>query len=279
MILRHKTFNVNGIDYHVVQNYVKNPKADLVLLHGAGGNYREFIPFMRLLYREYNITAIDLPGFGGSEALKNFSIDVLVPDLNELINSLGYKNIVIGGHSLGGIIAFLLSDKNPQIKKVITFSSPIKSENISKAVLDQIKILSKLPKGTLITEALSLLKNSKAGSDIIRQFTENFIVGIKDLNNRFNYNFAGESITNVNIDASIDYCKFLLDFDITDIIKNSKISALCIFGQDDQTVLPSTYEYVKETNPAISHEILDSFDHGGILLKPEKVLEFWDKFI
>lgn len=280
MLLNHRTVNVNGIDYQLVENKAKESKADLILLHGAGGNYREFMTLMRLLYREYNFIAVDLPGFGLSEALKTFSIDKLVTDIDELILSMNYKKPVLMGHSLGGVISYLIASKNEKIQKLVIYNSPIKTEHLLKSASDYATIVSKLPPSGPVADAITTIKNSKLGSDIVDKFIGNFLqTGVKKINYRYNYNYAWESVAETNLVAAIDYCKFLLDFDITDAVKNIKIPTLCFFGKEDIAVSALANDYIKQINPSIQTVMLENFDHDSILLKPERVLEYLDKFI
>lgn len=280
MILNHRNININGIDYHFAENKVDKPKGEVVFIHGIGGNYREFLPLMRLMYREYNFIALDLPGFGRSEALKNFMINNLIADISELIAFLGYTNTIIIGHSLGGDISYLVTAGNKDIKKMVIFNSPILNIHIPKPAIDYLTALAKLPNNSPLIDVITALKNSKLGAGFIDKIVANYIdKGVKTMNRSYNYNYAAESIGEANANAAIEYCKFLINLDLTEQIKSIQIPALCFFGDEDQNVSVSAYEYLKSINPKIQAVMLDNFDHGGVMIQPERVMEYLSKFI
>ena len=280
MILKHKSYNVNGIDYHLVENKAEHAKADLIFLHGICGNYREFLPLMRLIYKDYNFVAIDLPGFGRSEALKTFSVDRLILDLSEIIEFMKFKKPVMVGHSLGGDVGYLLASKGAKINKLIVFNSPILGTHIPKPSVDYLAALAKLPANSPLVDVITALKNSKLGADFIDKIVSNYLdKGVKTLNQAYNYNYAAEAVGEANANAAIEYCKFLLNLDLTVAIKNISIPALCFFGMDDLNVSVSTQKYLTEIKPQFQTVMLENFDHGGIIFKPERVIDYLNKFI
>ncbi|UDQ99033.1 alpha/beta hydrolase [Lentisphaerota bacterium WC36G] len=104
---------------------------DIILfLHGFGSysyTWERLIPF---LARDYKIVCIDLKGFGASECENSDTPNVSPLDnvnlIKELIVQRNYKNINIVGHSLGGLIAFLLAfdeEIKPRINKINLIAS------------------------------------------------------------------------------------------------------------------------------------------------------------
>ena len=88
----------------------------IVLLHGAGGNLREFtFDLMGRLTDRYTVTAFDRPGLGYTDRLPGidpgaFSTTAEGPReqaqmLREAANMLGIADPVVIGHSFGGIVA------------------------------------------------------------------------------------------------------------------------------------------------------------------------------
>lgn len=79
----------------------------LVLLHGFGANKDNWNRLAMHLTSDYNIIALDLPGFGDSVKNINLAHDVSsqVKRVNEFITVLGLTQFHIGGNSMGGYIA------------------------------------------------------------------------------------------------------------------------------------------------------------------------------
>ena len=84
-------------------------KNTMILIHGVYGSSISFLNLMRSLSDEYDVYAIDLPGFGRSP-------NVILPDRKDYVefygeliaafmDALDIQTAVIGGHSFGGFIA------------------------------------------------------------------------------------------------------------------------------------------------------------------------------
>lgn len=88
----------------------------LVLLHGAGGNLREFtFDLMGRLTDRYTVTAFDRPGLGYTDRpphVGNGPVDVegaspqdQAAMLREAAQAIGITNPVVAGHSYGGVVS------------------------------------------------------------------------------------------------------------------------------------------------------------------------------
>ncbi|MET7765151.1 alpha/beta fold hydrolase [Streptomyces sp. NPDC005336] len=83
----------------------------LVLLHGIGHHWQAWEPVMDILAVDRDVIAIDLPGFGASDALPTgipYDLDGVIPVLGALFDALGVKRPDVAGNSLGGLIALEL---------------------------------------------------------------------------------------------------------------------------------------------------------------------------
>lgn len=81
---------------------------DIILLHGASGNIRDFTFGLRdLLTPYFRVTAFDRPGLGYSDSLPNggFSLAGQVAVLRGAADQLGIVKPVLLGHSFGGSVA------------------------------------------------------------------------------------------------------------------------------------------------------------------------------
>ncbi|WP_333714612.1 alpha/beta fold hydrolase [Yoonia sp.] len=104
---------VTGGRVHYVQ---EGDGPDVILLHGAGGNLRDFtFSLMGQLTDRYRVTAFDRPGLGytdrapgvatGPFATEGESPAQQVAMLREAAAALDIENPIVVGHSFGGIIA------------------------------------------------------------------------------------------------------------------------------------------------------------------------------
>jgi pimeloyl-ACP methyl ester carboxylesterase len=94
----------------------------LIFIHGLGGNLSHFTKNVRELSSNYNVIAIDLPGYGhsvqnisGDDPLQKYA-DVIA----EFIKKKQLKKVTLAGHSMGGQIAIITALSHPKkIKKLI----------------------------------------------------------------------------------------------------------------------------------------------------------------
>lgn len=111
-----------------------NPKQTLVFLHYFGGSAQSWNWLIPLLSKKYNCVALNLPGFGGEQALDEPSIGGLASFIMQKLEHSGVESFVLIGHSMSGKIAvdMAANDPNFAIKQLILVApSPPTVEQIS----------------------------------------------------------------------------------------------------------------------------------------------------
>ncbi len=96
-----------------------NPK--LVFLHGLMGFGSNWKPAARHFESRYQILLYDQRGHGRSiQPVKGYRLDDYVSDLEQILSELGWKDVIVVGHSMGARVAAGFAQKNPSlIKKLI----------------------------------------------------------------------------------------------------------------------------------------------------------------
>ncbi|MEA2445009.1 MAG: hypothetical protein QOJ12_2301 [Thermoleophilales bacterium] len=85
-----------------------------VLVHGMGGRWQHWLETIPALAEHGRVLALDLPGFGGSEApAAGTSLDGFADAAAELARELGVRRVVLAGHSMGGPIAIRFAARHP----------------------------------------------------------------------------------------------------------------------------------------------------------------------
>jgi pimeloyl-ACP methyl ester carboxylesterase len=90
--------------------------APLVLLHALGLSRHTWDPVVPALAEHFDVIAVDLPGFGGSEPLPDGvepSPAALAEAVAELLDELGVAAPHLAGNSLGGWVALELAGIRP----------------------------------------------------------------------------------------------------------------------------------------------------------------------
>lgn len=115
-----------GQDIHVMEQGQGHP---LLLVHGLGGNAREFDEIVPLLATDFRVIRFDLPGFGISDApqLKEEKPDLMQYYGNFMAFMLEHAaddTLYLAGNSLGGWISWETALQHPnQVHKLILLAA------------------------------------------------------------------------------------------------------------------------------------------------------------
>ena len=94
----------------------------LVLLHGIGMSHRSWEPVLAELTEQFEVIAVDLPGFGGSAPLAEGTEPTpaaLAAAVAGLLDDLGIVNAHVAGNSLGGWVGLELAGIRPTASLVL----------------------------------------------------------------------------------------------------------------------------------------------------------------
>lgn len=101
-----------------------------LLIHGNHGSGKVFSKMINKLRKHYQLVVPDLPGHGNGPPINTlFDEDpgLAVDYCFKVLDYLGIKEVYVSGHSLGGMIALLMSIAQPQrIKALILLDSYVK---------------------------------------------------------------------------------------------------------------------------------------------------------
>jgi pimeloyl-ACP methyl ester carboxylesterase len=96
----------------------------LVLLHGLGESHIGWRPVIDALAAEYDVIAIDLPGFGRSPSLPSTVSPTaanLAAAIEEILDDLGIAEYHVAGYSLGARVAIQLAETK-RVRSVIAIA-------------------------------------------------------------------------------------------------------------------------------------------------------------
>ncbi|MFE0651473.1 alpha/beta fold hydrolase [Streptomyces sp. NPDC059534] len=96
----------------------------LLLLHGIGHHWQAWEPVLDVLAADRDVIAVDLPGFGASEALPDgspYDLSTVVPVLGAFCEAVGAEHPHVAGNSLGGLLALELG-REKRVRSVTALS-------------------------------------------------------------------------------------------------------------------------------------------------------------
>ncbi|WP_431947085.1 alpha/beta fold hydrolase [Actinacidiphila sp. bgisy167] len=91
------------------------PGRPLLALHGHFNEARTFTGLAHALAPAWRVVALDQRGHGFSDRPPDFSREGYVQDAAALIAHLGLRQVVVLGHSLGGVNAYQLAARHPDV--------------------------------------------------------------------------------------------------------------------------------------------------------------------
>lgn len=99
----------------------------LVILHGLFGFSDNWQTHAKKFSEYYRVILVDLRNHGHSPWSDEFSYQLMVDDLFELLNKLYLKDVILLGHSMGGKVAMHFAQSHPDLlEKIIIVDMGIK---------------------------------------------------------------------------------------------------------------------------------------------------------
>ena len=109
----HRTVRARGLDFHVAE--AGSGDDVVVCLHGWPQHWYEWRYLMPALADRHRVLALDLRGFGWSDAPRDgYEKENLASDVLAVLDALGLERVKLVGHDWGGWIGFLLGLRAPR---------------------------------------------------------------------------------------------------------------------------------------------------------------------
>ena len=149
------------------------PQAPAILfLHGWRSSAAVWQPILnRLKSQPRRMLALDLPGFGGSPALRTAAtVSNYAAVVDDFLTTLRVTSVVVVGHSFGGRIALKLATTNPSrvAKLVLVDSAGVRRSSLRRTVLQGMaKIVKPLFRLAALRSTRTKIYESLGASDYV----------------------------------------------------------------------------------------------------------------
>jgi pimeloyl-ACP methyl ester carboxylesterase len=87
----------------------------MIILHGLFGFSDNWQSHAKKLSEYYRVILVDLRNHGHSDWSDDFSYSIMADDIKELCDDLDLKKIILVGHSMGGKVAMLFSQRYEEL--------------------------------------------------------------------------------------------------------------------------------------------------------------------
>ncbi|WP_191562639.1 alpha/beta fold hydrolase [Metabacillus idriensis] len=97
----------------------------IVALHALGKSAESWDQVAAVLGEEYRVIALDQRGHGGSAATSTYTFELMCEDLLHFADAMDLERFTLIGHSMGGTVAYLFSEKYPsRVERLIVEDTP-----------------------------------------------------------------------------------------------------------------------------------------------------------
>ena len=111
--VEHRYVEVRGARLHVADSGGSGPP--VMLLHGWPQHWWTWHEVISLLAPDFRVLALDLRGFGWSEATpRGYRKDELAEDVVGVLDALGLDAVNLVGHDWGGVVGFIVCVEHPE---------------------------------------------------------------------------------------------------------------------------------------------------------------------
>lgn len=234
----------------------------IIFIHGFPFDKSTWNRQVEALENNYRVIAYDVRGHGGSDAGKeDFTIELFVSDLLNLMDALKIKKSVLCGLSMGGYIALNAIEKYSKRFNALILCDTNCIADTPEAKVKRIKAIESIQKNGVEEYADESINNLFASESFATMKEE--IAGVREII----INTSKESICNTLHALSVrkETCDKLPDI---------KVPVLIMVGKKDKITPPSAAQLMHEK---IKGSILHIIGHAGHLSNMENPYEFNDQ--
>lgn len=248
----------------------------VVFIHGLGGCWQNWLENLPRVAQERRVIALDLPGFGRSDAPRDpISITLFAHTVDHLCAELGLGAVAAVGNSMGGFTAAELAIKHPErVERLVLVDAAgipvVKPQKI--VTLRLAKLLAGLQRGDP-EQAIRTLRRpgfvQAAFGPVMRHPT------------RIQKDLLAEQFHGVGKPGFLDATEALLTYSFVDRLGEIACPTLVVQGTEDFLVpLGDAWEYEKRI-PNATTLILEDTGHVPMLERPrtfnDALMEFLDQ--
>ncbi len=249
--------SVRGTKIHYLRTSSKagESRSGILLIHGSGGNAEMWQKVIAGLEGRYECLAVDLPGHGGSEGSGSTRIDDYCAFLKDFLSVLGKKEIILGGHSMGGGIAQEFALEYPGAVRALLLIGTGGRLRVLPAALEMLR---QMARGEIPPRFDPWGFAEKASKEVIAEGERQW----------------------AKTNSQVRYQDMLAcdQFDVLSRLEQIRIPALILCGEEDRLTPLKYSEFLQKKIPGATMETIPGAGHMVMLEKPgelsQAILQF-----
>ena len=223
---------------------------------------------------KHRLLFYDLRGHGLSQpkGTSPYSIETLTHDLGVVVEESGLKEIILVGHSVGGMVALEFARSSGTLRKKLkglvllnTTHRPAVETLIGGAAVAKIERATRRPFDALGDRAhyIDRLRKIIKPSDTV--FMAVSVAAFGPHASAKQIDFTYDMLADTPVDVIFDLIKSYRDFEATDHLADITVPTLVIGGTHDRLTIPKASEHLAENLPDAELKMLQGCGHMSML--------------
>lgn len=223
----------------------------------------------------HRLVFCDLRGHGQSQPRGEaaYSLTTLADDLEAVIDEAGLKEVVIVGHSVGGMIALQLCKEKPELlgtkikglALVNTTYGPVTETLVGSSAIARVERLTRRPLDALRSQHVRIERLRKLVRPSDALFWGVALAAFGSHASPKQIDFTYRMLSETPVDVIFDLIKSYRDFDMTDHLGDVTVPALVIGGSHDRITLPNGSQHLADQLPKADLHLLEGCGHMSML--------------
>ena len=241
----------------------------LLLIHGFGVDKNTMFDLARVLVRKHQVVAVDLPGFGDHVMSDpaDINMDLFTNKLEQLLDHLGFDQVIPVGSSMGGAISSMFAARHPERVAGLCLIGPA---GLEPPVETEIYAMGKREENPLRINDLedfeNLIKLNFTNPPYIprnlRKALMRKAVAAADFHEEVMMNMSEYLMDGVRPNLSRIHCPVTV-----------------IWGGDDKIIHPSVAPHWEEGLRDVEMNMIPAVGHSTMMERPKEVGDIIDRFI
>ncbi|MCA9392259.1 alpha/beta hydrolase [candidate division WWE3 bacterium] len=240
----------------------------LVLLHGLTNNWYGWGAMIPYLEKDFTLIMPDLPGYGMSGDLEEYSLEIQGEYIVEFINQLPEFPAAVMGVSMGSLLtAEVAKHIGSKLRSVILVSPLIKKGRTTYLTKGMEYIMRALNTTSYTTELLKYVVGTRRMAYALSKHLNMYEFN-KELVDEYGIEGKKQMRAKTYPEMSISVSRY----DLVHTLKDYPYQTLMIYGKHDRASRPNyAREILEASNPNISCVEIDRGGHWVSVEQPEKV--------